>query len=830
MNDLRLAVRALGRHPWVSAAALLSLAFGIGANAAIFALFSSVVSRPLPVREPQRLALVSTGDRFVSPQQYSYTTFEELERHSRFIDGAFGYTNCCGHAILASSGRTGQTGQTTILERQYVSGGFFTTLGITPFRGRLLTPADDRRGAPQPVAVISHRMWRDHFGARDEAVGAAIVVDRTPLTIVGVTPPDFFGVEVGRSFDIVIPIRLAATLSRTPLTDDTTWLNVVVRLKPEVSLETATAALRAVQPAIRRAATPERADKDRFLAQPLTLEPFASGASALRRRFTRPLAVIFAVAVLVMLIAAANIGNLLLARGIDRRHEIGIRTALGAPRWKLIRQIVVESSLLSVIGAAGGLLFAFWTAPLIVATLATSDRTIALDVRPDWRVLLFLSVTTTATALLCALAPALKTTNVAPLAFVNEAGRGVSARSGGVADLMIVAQVALSMILLVVGGVFVQTLQRLGAAPLGFNAENVTIARINAAAVPSKERPAMFERLAAAVSMAPGVVSVGASLNPPLVGEISGDLVVGPPGAVPPPSAPRITRLDVISRGWLDAYGVPVVAGRDFSDTDLPRSPSVMLVNQAFVKALSPDREILGTTLQLTFRGLSGDYAWGTRTVVGVVADTVHRSARDLPSPAIFVPLSQYPGALPQTTGYLGIKTAGAASPSSQAITEAIDDAIRAVDGELAVTYQPLADQVRDTASENRVVAGLSSAFAFLGLTLSALGIYGVTAYAVARQRREYGIRIALGASASAIVRRVLLRVILQVGIGLAAGIILSLSGAALLRTLVYGTDPRDPAILTVSALILFTAAFIAGVLPAWRASRTDPASVLKQF
>jgi hypothetical protein len=371
----------------------------------------------------------------------------------------------------------------------------------------------------------------------------------------------------------------------------------------------------------------------------------------------------------------------------------------------------------------------------------------------------------------------------------------------------------------------VQTFQRLAAAPLGFAAENVTIARVNAAAVPSEERPMLFERLAEAVSTVLGVVSVGASLNPPLVGELSGDLVVGPPGTVPPPSAPRISRLDEISRGWLAAYGVPIVAGRDFSHTDSPRSPAVMLVNESFVRTFSPERPILGTTLQLTFRGLSGDYVWGTRTIVGVVGDTVRRSARDVPGPAIFIPLSQYPGPLPQTSGFLGIKTAGAAPASSRAV----DDAIRTVNGELAVTYEPLAGQVRDAMTENRLVAGLSSAFAFLGLTLSALGIYGVTAYAVARQRREYGIRIALGASATTIVGRMLLRLIVLVGVGLLAGIGVSLGAAAMLRTLVYDTNPRDPAILGLSALILIVAALTAGALPAWRASRTDPASVLKE-
>jgi putative ABC transport system permease protein len=824
MHDLRLAMRSLRRNPLVSAVAILSLALGIGANAAMFALFSSVVSRPLPVREPDRLAIVSTGDRFVSVQQYSYATFEQLRSQSHFIEGAFAYTNCCGNAILASSG------QTMILERQYVSGDFFTTLGIRPLRGRLLMPADDQRGSPHPVAVISHRLWRDHFGARDETVGSTIVVDRTPLTIVGVTPPDFFGVEVGRSFDIVIPIRLAATLSRTPIGDDTTWLNVVLRLRPGVSLETAADALRGVQPQIRRAAMPRKFVNDAFLAQPLTLEPFASGTSALRRRFTRPLEAIFAVVVLVLLIAAANVGNLLVARGIDRRHDISVRTALGAPRWKLVRQIVIESSLLSAIGAAGGLLLAFWTAPLIVSVLSTAARTIVLDVRPDWRVLVFLVATTAATALLCALAPAIKAMRVAPMSFAKEQGRGAATcastwGSGVMADVLIVGQVALSMVLLVVGGVFVQTFQRLAEAPLGFTSDGVTIARINAAAVPSAQRVALFERLVNAVTTVPGVVSVGASLNPPLIGELAGDLVVSPPGTVPPPTALRISRLDEISPGWLASYGVPIVAGRDFSETDQARAPAVMLVNEAFVKVLSPDRPILGTTLLLTFRGLSGDYAWGTRTIVGVVADTVHRSARDLPNPAIFIPLSQYPGPLPQTTGYLGIRTAGAAPPSPRAI----DDALRTVNGDLAVTYQPLAEQVRDAASEDRLVASLSSGFAILGLILSALGIYGVTAYAAARQRREYGIRIALGASASMIMRRVFLRVALLVGIGLAAGIVASLSGAALLRTLVYGTDPRDPAILTLSALIMIVAGFAAGCLPAYRASRTDPASVLKE-
>ncbi len=819
MHDLRLAVRSLRRDQLVSAIAILSLALGIGANAAIFALFSSVVSRPLPVRDPHRLALVSAGDRFSSVQQYSYTTFEQIAEHSPFIEGAFAYTNCCGNAILAADG------QTTLLDRQYVSGDFFTTLGIRPLRGRLLTPADDQRGAPQPVVVISHRLWRDRFGERDDAVGSTIVVDRTPLTIVGVTPPDFFGVDVGRSFDILIPIRLAAALSRTPLHDDLAWLNVALRVKEGVSLETAVEALRAAQPQIRLAAMPKAFVNDGFLAQSLTLEPFASGTSALRQRFARPLAAIFALAVLVLLIAAANVGNLLVARGIDRRHEISLRTALGAPRWTLMRQIVVESSLLSAMGAAGGLLLAVWTAPLIVRVLSTSGRSIVLDVRPDWRLLLFLIATTAVTALLCALAPALKATRVAPMAFANEQGRGAATRGSGMADVLVVAQVAVSMVLLVVGGVFVQTFQRLAAAPLGFTADRVTVARVNGSAVPSEERVAVFQRLVDAVSTIPGVVTAGVSLSPPLVGEYSGDLVVSPPGTVPPPDAPRIPLLDIISRGWLDAYGVPVVAGRGFDDTDQPGTPGVMLVSEAFVQALSPDRSVLGTTLLLTFRSQVGDYAWESRTVVGVVADTVRRSARDRPSPAIFIPLSQYPGPMPGTTGYLGIKTAGTAPPSSQTI----DDALRAVNGELAVTYQPLAEQVRAATSEDRLVADLSSGFAILGLLLAAVGIYGVTAYAAARQRREYGIRIALGASTSTIMRRVLQRVALLVGIGVMAGIVASLSGAALLRALVYGTDPRDPAIVAWSALVVIAVGLVAGFLPAYRAARTDPASVLKE-
>ncbi len=820
MGPLSLACRTLRRSPLVSTAAILSLVLGIGVSATMFTLLSSLVLRPLPVQDPRRLALLSTGASFAARQQYSYTTFEELRRQADFIEGAVAYTSCCGQAVLGASG------ETRLLNRQYVSGDFFLTLGVQASRGRLLMPADDKAGAPERVAVISYRLWQQQFGGQDAAIGSQIVLDRTPLTIVGVAPPDFTGLEVGRAFDIVVPIRLAAVLSRTPIDDDTSWLNVVVRLKPEYSHELATSALRGIQPGLSRAAMPKNTRLKAFLTEPLTLEPFATGSSALRQRFTRPLEAMSVVALLVLFIAASNVGNLLLVRAAARRHEMAIQTALGAPRRALVSQIAAEAGVLSVAGALGGSLLALVAAPAIIDLLSTTRRAIVLDVQLDWRLLAFAVAVTVTTALLCAVAPAMKATRVDHLVLMNEGSRGgVGPGSARISDAAIVTQVALSLVLMVAGSLFVQTFQRLSRATVGFEPNGVMVATVNASAVPSEQRASFVEKAVKAVSTMPGVAAAGASLNPPLIGELSADFVVSPPGTAPPPTAPRISRVDTITPGWMASYGVPIIEGRDFTEQDQAGSPDVMLVNQAFVKLWSPGQRVVGTSLAITIRSLAGDFAWGTRTIVGVVGDTAHRSVRDVGRPAMFIPLAQFRGPLPQTTGYVGIKTVGAA----MTVIRPVGEALKTLDTNVAVTFQPIEQQIDDALSEDKLVARLASGFAALGLVLSSLGLYGVTAYTAARRRRECGIRLALGASGVSIISRVLRRVGVLVAVGVLIGVGVSVASATLVDGLLFEIDGRDPKTLALSVAVLVAVAAGAGALPAYRASKIDPATVLKE-
>jgi putative ABC transport system permease protein len=823
MQDLRLAIRALYASPVVTAIAVVSLALGIGANTAIFSLVSCLLLRSLPVVAPERLAMVSTSASQGPRQQYSYATLDQIRQHRDIFDGALGYTDCCGTAILNLGGGNHPA------DRQFVSGDFFTTLGIRAFRGRMLTPADDEAVTPAgPVAVVSYRLWRGSLGARDDVVGARLSINRMPVTVVGVMPPTFFGVEVGRVLDVAMPYRLATQFTSTPFDDDTAWLNIMVRLRSGLSVRTGSAALRAAQPQIRAGAMPATSPGREFLPDPLTLEPAGSGASMLRQRFERPLLVIFAVVALVLLIACANIGNLLLARGIARRRELSIRVALGASRWRLVRQLLIESVLLSAIGAAIGLALAPFASHLLVALLSTSRAPIALDLAVDWRVLGFTVATTAMTAMLFGVAPAFRATRVAPIDALNAQGRSLA--GDGHAKLsngLIVAQVVLSLVLVVAAGLFGQTFERLARVSLGFDRGGVVVASVNAPTVAATERSRLFGRLVQAAAKVPGVVAAGGSMNPPIVGQLRGDFVVSVPGTAAPPDAERISQANTITPGWMAAYGTSIREGREFDERDTLAAPRVMLVNDAFVRRFAAGRDIVGTTLALAYRvAPSSDFPMGSKTIVGVVGDTVARSIREPIRPTIYLPLSQWDSPLLQYTFYIGVRSS---TGSPALVARTVGSALRGINDDLTLTFEPLAQQVDESLATDRVLAILSGSFGAVALLLAGLGLYGVTAYAVARRRIEIGIRMAIGAAPADIVRMVLSRVSLLVGVGVIAGAGISVWASTFLASLLYGLEPRDPATLVGSAVVLAAVAAIAGWLPAWRASRIDPADVLRQ-
>ena len=826
MQDLRLAVRALVSTPVVTAVAMLSLALGIGANTAIFSLVNSLILRTLPVAEPQRLVILSGRRNGDARPAFSYATFDQIRRHGQGFDRALAFSDCCEQATLRFGG------EARPVDGFFVSGDFFGTLGVSALVGRVLTPVDDvPGGGPSgPAAVISYALWQERFGGAVSVIGAPVTLERVAVTIVGVTPPEFLGIEVGRPFDLILPIKTEPLiLPSIAFDDNVSWLNIMLRMKPGTSLASATAALRTVQPQIRAGSLPKQFPST-FLQEPFVLEPAGAGTSKLREQFERPLVAILVVVALVLLIACANIANLLLARGAARRHELSVRLALGASRWRLARQLLAESAVLVVIGALLGLLFASWATRLLVAQLSTSMTPIGLNLSLDWRVLAFTAVTMMVTALVFGLVPALRATRVAPMAALKEHGRMAGegrGLGGGWSGGLIVGQVALSLLLVVAAGLFVRTFERLAAAPLGVDRDRVLLITITAPTVPAADRNLFYHRLVKAAASVPGVAHAGGSLNPPIAGTLVGDIVVTEPGVVPPPDAEVVSQYTDITPGALASYGTPIRAGRDIDDRDTNTAPRVMLVNQAFVRRFFPGRNLVGVPLALTFRtGQWGDVPLGSRTVVGVTGDAVYRSIRSPMRPTIYVPMAQRGNdPILQTYFYIAVRSA---SGSPALLTRSVTAALTAVNRDLTLSLRPLTTLVDESLAQDRLVAMLSGFFGVLALLLAGLGLYGVTSYAVARRRTEIGIRMALGAPPAGVVRLVLARVALLVGAGVIVGGGASLWASTFIASLLYGLAPRDPVTLIGAAIALAVVAAVAGWLPAYHASRIDPAEVLR--
>jgi putative ABC transport system permease protein len=654
------------------------------------------------------------------------------------------------------------------------------------------------------------------------AIGSTVTFDRQPLTIVGVTPPAFLGIEVGRRFDLILPIRLDGELD-----DRGTWLNILLRLKRGVPLEAAQSSLRAAQPQIRDGAQPKQF-RETFLREPFVLEPAPAGTSMLRERFERALTALLAVAGMVLLIACANIANLLLARGTARAHEWSVRLALGASSWRLVRQLLAESALLAAAGTILGVVFARWATRLLVAQLDTPLKPVALDLSLDGRVLAFAAATMTAVAIAFGILPALRAARAAPIDALRDHGRapGSGPRRGWSGGLVVV-QVALSLLLVVAAGLFMRTFERLTRVPLGFDRDRVLLATISAPSVPGADRNVLYQQLVRAAASVPGVARAGGSLNPPIVGGLVGDIAVTEPGVTPAADAELVSQGTTITGGMLEAFGTPIVRGRDFDARDTLTSPKVIMVDEALVRRLFPGRDMLGAPVAMTFRtGTGGDVPLGTYTITGIVGDAAYRSLRAPMQPTIYMPITQRGDPLLFNYFYIGVR---AAQGSPALLTRSVAAALAGVNRDLTMSFRPLSAFVDDSLAQDRLVAMLSGFFGALALLLAGLGLYGVTAYAVARRRTEIGIRIALGAPPSGVVRLVLRRVVLLAGAGIGVGVVCSLWLSTLIASLLYGLPPRDPPTLAGAAIVLGAIATIAGWLPAYRASRIDPAQVLRE-
>lgn len=812
--DFRDAWRSLRATPIVSVIAVLSLALGVGANTALFTILNSLLLKPLPVREPSRLVMIDQGP-------YTNPIWEQIrDREAQIFDGAFAWSSTRFDLSMR--------GESEFVTGAYASGAMFDVLGVHALIGRTITPADDvRGGGPDgPVVVLGHNFWQRKFSAAPDIVGRTLTLQRKTFTIVGVLPARFLGPEIGWSGDVIIPVSADAVLHPQGSMLDgrsTWWLDIMARLKPGQTAAQAAEILHGAQPQIREATLPEKwskADLDEYLSRPLVLVSAATGESSLRERFQQPLTILLVVVGLVLVIACANIANLLIARATARRHELSVRLALGASRWRVARQLLLESILLAVAGAAGGLFVAQWASRLLVRQLTTATNVVTLDLALDWRVLIFTTMVATATAMLFGIAPALGVGRIAPREALNERGRGIAGDARfSVRNMLVVAQVALSLALVVGAGLFVHTFASLTTRYAGFNPDPILLARVNVqrSQVTPAGRLALFERLRDAAAAVPGVQSVATSIVTP-VGNVRWNTEIEIPGGPELARNERISWMNAVSPGWFATYSMQFRSGRDFDGRDRLGAPPVAIVNDAFVRKYFAGADPLGR--HFSQREGADEKAID---VIGVVEDAAYSSLRAEPSPTIYVPLAQQTDH--DAEQYLSVRAA-AGSPAQ--LSRPLASALEAVDGGIALTFRPLVDQLDSSIRQERLVALLAGFFGALALTLSGLGLYGVTAYAVGRRRSEIGIRLALGASRPGIVQLVLRRVGWLVGTGVVAGAALSLWLAKYVSTLLYGVKSRDPWTLVGAAAVLATVGLLAGWLPARRASRLDPTVALR--
>ena len=824
MHDLRDAVRALRASPLLSVAAILSLALGIGASTAIFSIFNSLLLKPLPVRDPGTLIALAS-DRPGEDAAMTYPIWAAV-RDSGALNEAFVWSTD-GVGLTSA-------GDTRSLNAIWASGNFFNVLGLPAIAGRTFTEADDRRGggADGPVAVLSYRAARRLFRDPQASIGQSLAIERQPFTVVGVLAPDFFGLNVGTEADVVLPLEVEPMLNRIPSRlQRWPWLHVSGRLPPGGTLDGATAAMRAVQPRVRDATMPDfsRAeDRQAYLRDPWTMRSAATGSSRMRSRYQFALTTLLAVVALVLLVACANIAHLQLARAASRRYDYSVRMALGAGRLRIVRLQAMESLLLAMIGASLGLAGASWAGSLVVAQLSTWAATAFLDLSVDWRVLAVTAVTATATALLFGIVPAIRAGRADPLDALNRGRRGVSGL-GRLGDVLVVAQIGLSMVLVVGAALFVRSFAALMTHDLGFDRGRVLTAVVDVrrSPTPAADRPALYERVRQAIAGVPGVESAATSMATPL-----GSFGVRFTRDVQEPGNPTFEGKEVlvfttpVSPDWFHTFGTRLIAGRDIAPTDRATTAKVAVINEAFARRHFPGVNPVGRTIMVGQEPSNRE----PMEIVGIVRDAAFTSVRDEVEPTIYTSFAQSmdPELIESFASMsVSIRAAGEIPPGG--LAAGVASAVASVDAAATVSFQTLTETLSTYYIRERLLALLSGYFGFFALLLGGVGVYGVTAHAVSRRRKEIGVRMAIGASAASVVRLVLGRLAALAGLGIVIGCVLSFWATSLLATLLFRITTRDPASLTIAMVALGLVTMCAGWLPARRAARIDPAEALRE-
>ena len=834
IRDTQYGLRLLIRSPIFTAVAVLSLALGIGANAAIFQLIDTVQLRTLPVANPQELAEV----RVEGPQAFG--TYEGVNAKVtaplweliRANQTAFASIFAWGDAQFP----VGHGADLRSARGLWVSGEFFPVVGITPERGRLLGPDDDRRGCGAGSAVISHAFWQSYFGGREAAVGATLTLLDRPFTVVGVTPPSFTGLEVGRTFDVAVPICSAALVDRRLDQSDRWWLTVMGRLRHDWTIARANEHFQALSPQFLDATIPSGYDAslvDGYRRLRFAVGPAARGVSRLRDAHGTSLSLLLGLTGLVVLMTCGNLATLMLARASGRAREVAVRAAIGASRGRLMAQMLIESLLVAAGGAALAVPVALLSARALVALLETPASPVTLPGIGDWgdwRLITFVGATATLTALLFGLFPALRVSVVEPIAAMRQGSRGVTVdrHRARFQRVLVVAQIAVSLVLVFSALSFVQTFRNLAAVRTGFEAERTLVVSFADRAsqdLPAEQKWAFQEQLTREIRSVPGVAAAASSTHVPLSGAIWSHFFRVTGAAA---GQRKASRFAYVSPGYFDTLRIPVRAGRDFGDLDNARGRRVMMVNESFVRSHLDGLDVLGATVRTLDEP---GFPETTYEIIGVVGDTKYADLREencwcpksgeSMAPIAYIPIAQNP------SPYAWASVIVRSSPPV-GVTGTIAQRVGRLNPAIAIEFAELKTEIRARLVGERMVAWLAGAFAVLAMVLVVVGLYGIIAYLASSRRNEIGIRLALGSTRAQIVRLVLRENVWVMAVGLTIGVPLAVAAMRGASALLFGLRPTDVPTLLGATCLLAAAGMIAAVLPAWRAARIRPNEALR--
>jgi len=824
LRDLRHAFRLLRLSPGFTVVAVLTLALGIGANTAIFQLIDSIRLRAIPVKNPQQLGTIRIADRhWGSGQfsgQYSQLTFPMWEQIRKRQEGFSEMSVWTGQEFNLANG-----GEVHYAKGLRVSGEFFHVLGVQPILGRLINPEDDQSGCGTSAADISYAFWQRNYAGDPSVIGKRLTLDGNSFQILGVTPPGFIGISVGDTFDVAIPVCVEPILS--PRNNRLTlrhawWLASIGRLKPGWTVQRANAQINAVTPAILQETIPTTYDSEatkKYLEYKLGAFSASTGFSGLREDSETPLWLLLGISGLVLLIACANLANLMLARAGARERQITIRRALGASRWRMIRELLSESLLLALAGSVCGLFLAFAVSHMLVAFISTQQNQISLDLGMDWRVLAFTTALAVLTTVSFGLAPAIRATRAEPATLLQSGSRG---STGGrerfsLRRILVVSQVALSVVLLMGALLFVRSLRNLTTLNVGFLQTGILVTTVDFDRLHlPEERYTEYKReLVKHVQAMPGVESASDAMLVPFGGSTWNDEVLNEGSDADAGSA----WMNYLGPGYFHTIGTQLLAGRDFDDRDTATSVKVAIVNQAFVQKILKGADPLGKRFRIHEPPGKPRPLY---EIVGLTKDNKFQDMHEEFLPFMYFPATQQEK--PSPDDQILIRSSLPLASLMASMKQTIGDVNLGID----LDFKIFKTRIHDSLLQDQLMATLSGFFGFLAALLAAIGLYGVISYMVVQRTKEIGIRMAIGAERVDVLGLILREAGLLTVTGLVIGAGLALGAAQAAKSLLYGLKPRDPLTLVAAVVVLSAVAAFASFWPAYRASKLDPLIALR--